>query len=210
MSGDWILEIEKNILGAVPENYINLILLIFFTVVIICYSVFVYYFYTFVSKKNFIELNLNQYKTSEHPVAEKIFGFLFYILEYVIILPVLTFFWFGILSILLFVLVRSLSAGTILLISAALVASVRVTSYLSQKLSQDLAKMLPLTLLGLSIIDSGFFDLSMFVTRISEIPSLLTHIPIYLIFIIILELIMRIGNSISDAFSPGQKEIKNK
>ncbi|MBT6955923.1 hypothetical protein HN997_01370, partial [archaeon] len=132
--------------------------LLFFTAVIVIYSVFVYYFYKFLAKKNIIELNLSKYGEGISAGISKAFATLFYIAEYLIILPVVTFFWFAVLAILILVLAEGMDASTILLISAALVASVRVTAYVSENLSRDLAKMLPFTLIAIAITKPGFFD----------------------------------------------------
>ncbi len=165
--------------------------LAFFTAVIVVYSVFVFYFYQFLAKKNLIEFNLSQYNKYSNPSIVKFFAFIFYIVEYIILLPVVTFFWFSVLAILILLLSKGIGTATILLISAALVASVRVTSYVNEDLSRDLAKMLPFTLLAIAITTAGFFNIGALLSRISEIPSLFYNIPYYLLFIVAIELIMR-------------------
>ena len=182
------------------------ITLLFFTAVIVIYAVFVFYFYRFLAKKNLIELNLNKYNQYQNPAAIKFFAAIFYIIEYIILLPILTFFWFAILSVLVLVLAKGLDAATILLISAALVAAVRITSYISEDLSKDLAKMLPFTLLAIAITTAGFFDINALLQRIKEIPSLFSNIPYYLLFIVIIELVMRIGDSVQSAIHSSQAE----
>ena len=162
-----------------------------FTLIILLYSVFIFYFYRFLAKKNIVELNLKQYNNSEHSGFAKFIALGFYIIEYIIILPIVTLFWFSILSIFLIVLSKNLEISAILTITTALVASVRISSYISQKLSQDLAKMLPFTLLALAIIGESFFSVPLLLERIGQIPSLLSSIPYYLIFIVIVELAMR-------------------
>lgn len=166
--------------------------LIFFTSVIVIYSVFVFYFYRFLAKKNIIELNLNKYNQYQNPTIVKLFAAIFYVIEYIILLPVLTFFWFAVLSVLILLLSKGLDIATVLLISAALVASVRITSYVSESLSKDLAKMLPFTLLAIAITSPGFFEMSTLFARVKEIPSLFSHVPYYLIFIAATEIIMQI------------------
>ena len=167
------------------------IVLTFFTTVIVIYSIFVFYFYRFLARKNIIELNLNQYNQYNNPATIKLFAIFFYIIEYVLLLPLITFFWFATLSILILLLSKGIEIETILLISAALVASVRATSYVSENLSKDLAKMLPFTLLAISITTAGFFDINALLSGIESIPSLISSIPYYLLFIVIIELIMR-------------------
>ena len=192
-------------------NEANLILtLIIFTAVIIIYSIFAFYFYRILAKRNIIKLNLNQYNRYSSPGVAKIVAIFFYIIEYIILLPVLTFFWFSVLAILILLLAKGLEISTILLISAALVASVRVTAYISENLSKDLAKMLPFTLLAIAITTAGFFDIETLISRVSEIPSLVSSLPYYLIFIVAIEFIMRIADftySISQPSETIEEEI---
>ena len=166
--------------------------LLLLTALIAIYAVFIFFFYRFLAKKNLIELNLSKYNTYQAGTLFKIIAVLFYIMEYIIILPIITFFWFTILTILLFLLAEGIDVQTVILISAALIASVRVTSYISEILSQDLAKMLPFTLLGVALTKPTFFEFATHLSRIQEIPDLFTSIIIYLGFIIIVEFIMRI------------------
>jgi len=188
-------------------DYSLLYILFFFTAVIVVYAVFVYYFYKFLAKKNIIDLNLKQYSKTENPLAIKFFAFIFYILEYIIILPILTFFWFGVLSFFLLVLVKNLELSTILIIAAALIASVRVTAYISEALSKDLAKMLPLTLLALALTSPDFFSIELFFERIMQLPSLIVNLPYYLLFIVAVEFIMRGGSLIRRLFK-FQKQVE--
>ena len=174
---------------------VNLILtLTFFTTVIIIYSIFAFYFYRFIGRKNIIELNLGQYNRYDNPTIVKIFAIIFYVIEYIILLPILTFFWFAVLAVLILLLSKGTDTNTILLISAALVASVRATSYVSESLSKDLAKMLPFTLLAIAMTTAGFFDIDTLISQVSKIPSLFSNILYYLVFIIAIEFTMRIAD----------------
>ncbi len=168
------------------------------TILIAIYAIFIFYFYRFLAKKNLIELNLNKYNKYEKGTVFKLIAIILYVIEYVIILPIMTFFWFTVLAILIFLLSEELTLELVLLISAALIASVRVTSYISENLSQDLAKMLPFTLLGVALTKPIFFDITSHLSRIQEIPTLFGEILIYLIFIIIVELIMRVYDLIKN------------
>jgi hypothetical protein len=182
--------------------------LLLLTALIAVYAIFIFYFYRFLAKKNLIELNLNKYNTYQAGAIFKIIAVIFYIIEYIIILPIITFFWFTVLTILIFLLAEGLELQTVILISAALIASVRVTSYISENLSQDLAKMLPFTLLGVALTRPTFFDFSTHLARIQEIPNLFTSIITYLGFIIIIELIMRFYDLIKAATNES-KALKN-
>jgi hypothetical protein len=198
-----MVEVVNNFLNLLRSSNgeINLIfILAFFTAIIAIYAVFVYYFYKFLAKKNIIELNLGKYNTYEEAGLIKFFAVIFYIIEYIIILPIVTFFWFAVLAIFLLALAENLEASTILIVAASLVASVRVTAYISQNLSQDLAKMLPFTLLGLALTQPGFFSVGALFERVGTIPSLFSNLPYYLLFIIGLELLMRFADLIFNIF----------
>ena len=201
MWGDSFLQSFNDFQAYIGSGNSILVVLIFFTALIVIYSVFIFYFYKFLARKNIIGLNLNQYNYSNNPFLEKFLASLFYIVEYIIILPVATFFWFTFLALFLLVLAKAQPVSTVLLIAAGLVASVRITSYINENLSQDLAKMLPFTLLGLSLIEPNFFNITLFVQRLSEIPNLLTSIPYYILFIIIIEFVMRFIDLLMHIFS---------
>ena len=169
--------------------------LLFFTTIIVIYSVFIFYFYRFLAKKNLVEFNLSKYNQYNNTTVAKIFAVVFYVIEYLIWLPILTIFWFAFFSILILVLSKNLSIDIILLISASLIASVRATSYINEDLSRDLAKMLPFTLLAIAITTAGFFNIDNLITQISIIPSLLSNIPYYIFFIMGVEVVMRIAHA---------------
>ena len=67
--------------------------------------------------------------------------------------------------------------------------------------------MLPFTLLGIAITQPGFFLLTNLFERISEVPTLFSNIPYYLVFIICLELIMRTFDFLNGVFS-SKKEVE--
>ena len=197
----------ENLSGIFSGEVSLMLTLLFFTAVLVIYSVFVFYFYRFLAKKNLIELNLAQYNQYSNPAIIKFFATLFYIAEYIIILPVLTFFWFAVLAVLILVLSEDLTSSTILLISAALVASVRITAYLSENLSRDLAKMLPFTLIAIAITKPGFFIIQSLLERVQEIPTLFSNIPYYLVFIVLVELVMRVFEFTQGFFVVGEEDV---
>jgi hypothetical protein len=174
------------------SQYGSVVTLFLITIPIIIYAVFIFYLYRFVARKNILELNLSQYNSYSAGPLLKIIPIFLYIIEYIIILPIVSFFWFAVFSVLIFFLAAELPLQTVLLISAALIASVRVTSYISENLSQDLAKMLPLTLLGIALTNPVFFNFTEHISKISTVPTLFNEVISFLAFIVIIELIMRI------------------
>jgi hypothetical protein len=184
--------ILQETLNILPNDQKVLFSLIVYTILILMYSIFIWKFYRFLASRDIIQLNLSQYNYSSHPVIEKFAAVGLYALEYLIILPFLVFFWFSIFSIFLLVLSESQNTLQILLISAAIIASTRVTSYISEDLSKDLAKILPFTILAAFILGSSFFNTEGVIDKISQIPSLFDNIITFVVFIFIIEFIFRL------------------
>ena len=141
-----------------------------------------------------------------------------YLLDHLVLFPVIIFFGFAILAILLGFLGKNQSTGDILLVSIALVGAIRVTAYYSEDLSKDLAKMLPFTLMGIYIVDRSYFDFSISLKLLTGIPDYWTYLVYYFAFIVVLELILRTifdilnrqpENSVMVLSSKGQKTDNN-
>jgi len=183
-----ILELTQQI----PSPYNVLIFLFLFTLLIAIYAIFVWNFYQFISKKNIIELNLNQYNKTERPFFNKVLASTLYLIEYVFILPFIIFFVFIVFSgILLILAATEQNIDQILLIAAAVIATIRMTAYYRRDLAKDLAKMFPLMILTIFLITPNFFNPDRIIGQISKISELTGNIFYYLVFIIGLELVLR-------------------
>lgn len=179
------------------QQFISLFLIV---LLIFIYSVFIWKFYRFIAKKNIIELNLNKYNLSEHPFLTKTIAAIFYFVEYIIVMPFLIFFWFSIFTLFLIFLTENLGIGTLLIISASIIAAVRMTSYYHEDLAKDLAKLFPFTLLAISLLNPNFFSIERIFNQFKEIPVFFNEILIYLVFIIILEIILRVVDFLFSLF----------
>jgi hypothetical protein len=187
----------SSFISSLPENYQLLFRIFLYTVLIAIYSIFVFEFYRLLARKNIFRLNLSQYNTSSHPLKKKFFATLFFLVEYIVIVPIIVFFWFTVLSLILLLLSEKQSIDQILLISAAVVGAVRITAYFKEDLSRDVAKMFPFTVLAVFLLSPGFFNFSSIITKILEIPLFLNHIIWYLIFVAVLEVLIRVVYTIS-------------
>lgn len=177
---------------------INLFLMV---LTVVLFSVFIWKVHEFIATKNIIELNLNKYNKSEHPVYEKLLAGVFYFVEYIIISPFLVFLWFSIFTFFLIILSEgTISVDKILVISAVIISSIRVTSYYSKELSKELAKLLPFNLLAFSILYFSAFGVDKIINHISRLPLFLDSILIYFVFIIFLELVLRFFDFIFSFF----------
>lgn len=179
------------------KNFINLFLLV---ILIVAYSIIMWKFHKFISVKNILGLNLNKYNKSDHPLWEKMLAGMLYLLEYIIIIPFLTFFWFAIFTFFMVLLTNGIEIETLLLISALVLASIRMTSYYKEDLSRELAKLFPFTLLTIAMLTPGFFDVERIIANFSAISGFFGEITFYLLFIIVLEIVLRFFDFIFSLF----------
>jgi len=175
-----------------PENLKIIPPLFFIAVTITLYSLFIWFFYRFLARRDMLKLNLAQYNAHKHSGFVKFFAILFYIIEFIIIAPVAIFLWFTVLSIFLIILAKELEVGTVILICAALISAIRITAYFNENLSKDLAKMIPFTLLGITILTPSSINIGTSIGRITQIPLFLNNAIYYLIFIFALEIALRL------------------
>ena len=192
-----------SLLPSWAQSFINLFLLVLLVVI---YVVFVWHGYRILSKKNILELNLNKYNKAEHPIFTKFVAAGLYFLEYIIILPFLIFIGFSAFTIFLILLTENLEISVLLLISAIIVATIRMTSYYSEDLSKDVAKLLPFTLLAVSVLNPNFFNIERIFSQFNELVGVFGNITEYLLFIILLEIILRFFDLLFSVFGLHDEE----
>lgn len=199
-AGEFSSDFYNYFLSLLPtwaQNFLGLFLLV---LLIVVYSIFIWKLHRFISKKNIFALDLHQYNKSEHPTLYKFAGIGFYILEYIIILPALILFWFGIFAIFLILMTKDIPIQTILILSATIVGAIRITSYYNENLSKEIAKLFPLTLLAVAMTESGFFEFSRIFSQFAQLPQFFSHIVTYIIFIVALEVLLRFFEFIFSLF----------
>ena len=179
------------------RSFINLFLLV---ILIVAYSIIFWKFYRFIATKNIFGLNLNKYNKSNHRTVEKLLAGLLYFVEYIIIIPFLIFFWFAILTFFLLLLTVSIDIDIILIISALVISAIRMTSYYKEDLSRELAKLLPFNLLAIAMLTPGFFNLERILENFSLLSGFFDKVIAYLIFMIVLEIVLRFFDFIFSLF----------
>ncbi|MFH1682886.1 MAG: hypothetical protein ABIA37_03745 [Candidatus Woesearchaeota archaeon] len=193
------------VLGLSPlESWAIFKPLVLFIFGMVIYSIFIFKFYLFVSKRDIFKMDLAQYNRSEHPLLNKTLGAILYTLEYILFLPLFTFFWFMVFTLFL-VMMSKHDLQTVLLISVAVIAAVRITAYYKEDLSKDLAKMLPFAMLGIFLLDMSYFNMAGAIQNFKQVINLWETLIYYLLFLIILEFILRIGHGFFGVFRKKKK-----
>ena len=165
---------------------------IFFAIGVAIYAVLIFNLYRFMSRKNIFNLDLSRFEERSRPVFRKTLHLVLYVAKYLLIFPLFAFFWFGVLVVMVAFLSKTREVEDLLLIAMAVLTAVRVTSYYTEDLSRDIAKMLPFALLGIFLIDLRYFDVSTSTELLNRAGSEWKSIFYYWVFVVILELILRV------------------
>jgi len=155
------------------------------------YSFFIFKLYRFIARRDVFKQASRDKDGTNREGIRKFFAYGVYIFKHIFFLPIIIFFWFVALSVILAFLSRQDSIQIVLLISIALIATIRVMAYYNEDLSKDLAKMLPFALLGIFLVDISFFSAENSLNTIYQIPGLWNILIYYFIFLILLEIILR-------------------
>jgi len=185
---DLIFTAIKDFIPAFYQPYLTLGI---FIILVSMYSIFVWKFYRFLAKRDLLELNLGKYNRYQTGFFKRFFAIVFFIAEYIVVLPIVVFFWFSVVAIILLFLAKEHTIQNILLIAGVLVGSVRVAAYYSEDLSKDIAKLFPFTILAVAVTTPGFLDISDTILKITQITGLFSNVLFYLFGIIVLEFTMR-------------------
>ena len=165
---------------------------IIFTIGVAVYAILIFNLYRFMSRRDIFNLDFSKFEERSHPVFRKTLHLIFYVAKYLLIFPLFAFFWFGVLVVMVAFLSRTKEVEDLLLIAMAVLTSVRVTSYYTEDLSRDIAKMLPFALLGIFLIDLRYFDLTASTELLNRVASEWTSIFYYWVFVVLLELVLRV------------------
>src|SRR3989338_731122 len=147
------------------DSYDIVASLLVYTIIIFVYSVFVWSFYKTVSKRDLFKLEIRDHRSVWQKRA-------LYVLKYLVFFPIFTFLWFAVMSAILLFLSKSYTTQNILVISMAMIAATRITAYYKRDLSEDIAKILPLGVLAIFIVDPSYFSLSLTISRFLELETL--------------------------------------
>lgn len=167
-------------------------------VVIVVYLVFIFEFYRFVARRDIFKLRFRRYARGVIGRSIESVGNLvrivLYVVEYLVVYPVLTIVWYVFYLLLVVLLAPGIDVRVLLVTAMAIVTAIRVTAYYSQNLSQDLAKMLPLGILGALILeDSPALPSEIPVDVVLSVAAQWETILLYLLFLVLLEFVLRIG-----------------
>lgn len=162
------------------QQFLNIAL---YTVSIVFYAMLIWALYRFITKENIFVFEGMEY--TKIPTLTSV-------LMYLVVFPIITFGTFFFFALMLIFLAKSQAVEQILVISVTLVSAIRIMAYYSEGLAQDVAKLLPLTLLGIFLVDPTYYSAGVVLEKLYALPSLTGLIMRYMFFVILLEWVLRL------------------
>ena len=188
---DWIPNLPSLSLS---EGITHLEPLLTFVIGIVIYSFVIFKFYSFISKREIFKL---KWKASRKSKA-------LYVIEYIFLFPIVALLWVFVIALILSLISKIVVIDNILLVSMGMVASIRILSYYTEELSKEVAKLLPIVLLGIFLLDIGGLSISSIREVITSLPSLSGKLFYYFGFLIIMEFVLKVASF----FHGGRKKRK--
>ena len=187
-------EVLQAVASAVPSSteyfYANASTLFLITLSITAYAILIYQFYHFLSRRDVFGIKKVQ-PFEEKSMIAIVWNAIQAIIHYGGIFPFFVFIWFAGFSVIFSLIAKNLPADQLLLVSVTFVGAIRITAYFTEDLSKDLAKLVPLVLLSVALVEPNFFSPILFEEKIRAISSLLPQTISFLVFVILLEWFLR-------------------
>jgi len=179
------------------ENDISKMMI--YTLGIVVYSIVFWKFYTNLSRRDLIKFDLLKFDFDTP--GRKFFDLIEYFLKYLIISPLLIFIWFLVILVFLFILSKSQSVYNILIIGITLIGATRISAYINEKMAEELAKLVPIALLAIFVVDPGIFSFDIVLNKFVELNSYFSLVLRFLVIIVLLEFVLRMFYEIKELIS---------
>ncbi|MBC64787.1 MAG: hypothetical protein CMB15_04065 [Euryarchaeota archaeon] len=199
-------EVEELFQIIIEESYPTLGAIVAISV----YSIFVFIFYRALAKRDLITLNLNHYSDNLSGRVRKYARTILFVLQYIVVVPVLITFWTLVLAIILTLLSPDADHSRNALIATSVVGAVRILSYWTEDLSRDVAKMLPFGVLGVFLVGDAQVQISEIKELFSGLNEIATSFISSLFLIAVLESILRSLSAMINIFTLRRKNLRQK
>ncbi len=140
-----------------------------FVIGIAIYSLFVWYFYRFISKRDILPKSFYPVSFEKNVSKVKTLG---YVALYVFAFPAIIFVWFIVLAFFVFFVSKEMPFEIAIFISMAIIAVVRILAYYREEAAKEIAKMIPYAILSFLLTSAAVYaDPSFFTEKqLGSIP----------------------------------------
>ncbi len=142
-----------------------------FIIGIAIYSLFVWYFYRFISRRDLLPKSLLPVTHDRNISKVKTVG---YVAAYAVSFPTIIFIWFTVLSFFVFLIAKDMPFNVAIFVSMAIIGVVRILSYYREEAAKEVAKMIPYAILSFLLTSAALYADPNFFTekQFSSIPNL--------------------------------------
>jgi hypothetical protein len=168
----------------------NLLSLGIYVAGMVLYGLTIWTFYRHLAKKEILILDLKKPERGFWRFLAYTWEVTLYLLQSIIIFPIITLLWFTVLGSFILFLSKSNDVGQILLVTMTIIASSRLTAYFNEDLARELAKLIPIALLGVFIVDPSYFSMQATLNKFYSLPKFLPAMIQYFIAVVTLEFLL--------------------
>lgn len=139
------------------------------------YSIFVWYFYRFISRRELIPIRLLKGKDGILSIK----SIIKYAIAYVTLFPLIIFVWFFVLGYFIFIVAQDMPIHLSFFISMAIIGVVRIVAYFKEDASKEVAKMIPYAMLSVFLTSAVVYTSPNFIepAELLEGLTLFTKTP---------------------------------
>ncbi|MEK6902447.1 MAG: hypothetical protein AABX02_02565 [archaeon] len=156
------------------------------------YIILIWHFYHFIARRDIFKRHLSFSHPGVVGAVEDLVLFFLRIVKYGILFPLASFLWFGAFAMLLFVVAQNQNMPQIVWVAIGLVSATRILAYYNEGAAQELSKTLPIVILGVALVEPDFFKFDLVQERLSQLPALTELLVHFILYLIFLELSLRI------------------
>lgn len=141
-----------------------------FIVGIATYSLFVWYFYRFISKRDLFPKLFYVLENEKASIIKKII----HVAIYAVSFPIIIFAWFSVLAFFIYIIAEGMPLHIAIFISMTIIAVVRILTYYREEAAKEIAKMIPYAILSFVLTSVAIYANPNFFTdkELISIPSL--------------------------------------
>ncbi len=205
-----MFKIYKVLFSHTGEYTIAIIKFLLFIIGIAIYSLFVWHFYRFISKRDVFPKLF--YKLSRQESASKA-RLAINVAIYIVLFPIIIFVWFIVLSFFVYLIGEDMPLVIAIFVSMSIIAVVRIISYYREDAAREIAKMIPYAILAFFLTSAAVYQDPNFFSEkeLRSIPPLfmehLESIVLAVILVSIFEYSFRIAFIIKRRYRPVSDKI---
>jgi hypothetical protein len=157
---------------------------------ILAFSFFIWKTAKFLSKREPINLKRISSISVENLSERK--RIVLYVTKYVLIFPITMYCWVVVCFFFMYTLNTSLSFGVLTLMMVGIITASRIAAHFNESLAEDIMKFLPFNLL-FTLLYNPYLDYNKIVSSIQHFPLIMLELTIFIGFVALLELILKIA-----------------